>query len=150
MLYPNQRGIKINREPIQKDSKESFLAVKSINLFYAMKDLSNSAFKVYLYFLANKNGYVMGISPAAIRNKTGVCLETSRKAIRELETKGYIVFSDNLRYSFYEVPHKDVSRFGLEERKEEYLSVIEQSKYKDIASRIAFNFEEDDYSDWFN
>ena len=149
MLYPNQRGIRIHRETIKKDSKEPFLAVKSVNLFYAMRDLSNSAFKVYVYFIANKNNYVMGISPAAIRNQTGVCLETSRKAIRELEIKGYIVLSSFLKYDFYEVPHKDVERFGLEECRNEWLSVIEQSEYKDEKQKNRIDNIEDNNSNWF-
>ena len=92
----------------------------------------------------------MGISPAAVRNQTGVCLETSRKAIREFETKGYIVFNDNLRYSFYEVPRKDIERFGLEERKTEYLSVLEQSELKDTLAKQNYEFKDDGDYKWFN
>ena len=148
MLYPNQRGIKIHREIIKKEYKEPFLTVKSSNLFYAMRDLSNSAFKVYIYFISNKNDYIMGISPAAINNETGVCVETARKAVKELEIKGYIVMSDYLKFQFYEVPHKNINGFGLEEKKNEWLEIIEKSDYKDTKQPIQLE-KEDEKEEWF-
>lgn len=104
MLYPNQRAITIHRETV-KNAKEPFLAVSNSNLFYAMNNLTNSAFKVYVYFLANKDKYQMGISPADIKNKTGVCIETARKAIKELELRKYIFLEEDFRYHFYERPY---------------------------------------------
>ena len=149
MLYPNQRGIRIHREIVKSGTKEKYLLVKYDNLVYAMNDLSNSAFKVYVYFITNKDNYIMGISPAAINKVTGVCLETSRKAIRELETKGYIVMSQSLKYDFFEVPHKDVDRFGIEEDKNKWLNVIENSEYKDYKPPEN-HYNLDDKEDWFN
>jgi len=150
MLYPNQRGIRIHRENINSGTKEKFLAVKYDNLVYAMNDLTNSAFKVYIYFITNKDNYIMGISPAAINKVTGVCLETARKAIRELEIKGYIVLSQYLKYDFYEVPHKDIDSFGLEERKNEWINVIAKSEHKDYKPPEKYNLIYDDKEDWFN
>lgn len=150
MLYPNQRGIRIHRENIKNGNKEKFLAVKYENIVYAMNDLSNSAFKVYVYFITNKDNYVMGISPASINKVTGVCLETARKAIRELETKGYIVMSQHLKYHFFEVPHKEINCFGLEEEKNKWINVIENSEYKDYKPQKEISLNQDDKEEWFN
>ena len=105
MLYPNQRLITIHRDAVSKGTKEPFLNIDCRNLQDAMKDLTNSAFKVYLYFVSNRDGFRMGVSPADIREKTGVCLETVRKGIRELQIKGYIIFEEDYKYHFYEVAH---------------------------------------------
>ena len=144
MLYPNQRGITIHKELIQQGSKEPFLAVKNVSLFYAMKDLTNSAFKVYIYFLANRDKYRMGISPAAIKNQTGVCIETARKAIRELEIKGYIVYAGDMKYHFFEIPHKD-ENFGFECYREEFHKVFDQSQHKNDFKEIDFNDNEPEW-----
>lgn len=111
LLYPNQRLITIHRDPVPKGTKEPFLNINYANLQNAMKDLSNSAFKVYIYFVSNRDNYKMGVSPADIRDKTGVCLETVRKGIRELQNKGYIIYGDEYKYHFYEVQHFDKDNF---------------------------------------
>lgn len=52
-----------------------------------MRDLTNSAFKVYIYLLENKDNYIIGLSPADIYKNTGVCIDTVRRSICELESK---------------------------------------------------------------
>lgn len=73
------------------------------NISAALKDLSNSAFKVYIYFLFHKDGYSIAFSPEYFRKSVNICKDTARKAFKELQEKGYIIKTDR-GYEFYEYP----------------------------------------------
>lgn len=61
------------------------------NITDAMKNLSHTAFKVYIFFLFHKDGFSMAYSPEYIRKAANMCKDTARKAYKELMEKGYIV-----------------------------------------------------------
>lgn len=68
-----------------------------------MHELSNSAFKVYICLVSNQDGYRFALSPAAIKNQSGICIDTVRKCLRELESKGYITYVKENQYEFNEI-----------------------------------------------
>ena len=106
-FIPNQKIIKINREKVDKVSSNGrkYLIAYQDNLLSAMKDLSHTTFKVYIYLLFNKDNYSVAYSPEYIHKQANICKETARKAFRELIEKGYI--DQNERgYDFYECPRR--------------------------------------------
>lgn len=58
--------------------------------FNAFKNLTRSAFGIYLYLSQFPNGYKFEYSPTAIENLGIMTKGTATKVYRELEEKGYI------------------------------------------------------------
>ena len=108
MYYANQRCVKINREVVKKTTNRKFLVCYIDNIERAEKELSKTAFQVYMYLICNKDEYELEYSTTHISMKTGMCIESARKAFLELEKCGYLVENaDNKHfYNFYEVPQK--------------------------------------------
>lgn len=98
--YPNQKTVKIHREPISAD----FLGIQNENWMAALRDLRPFAFSLYLYFAANANNFTMALSPVAVRNAIGMARQTYNDQIVKLIEGGYLVPSHGNTYDFYEVP----------------------------------------------
>lgn len=64
--------------------------------------LTPAAFKVYVCLLFNADGFKLRFSPENIRKMTGLCKDTIRKAMTQLELKGYLISIDWYRYIFRE------------------------------------------------
>lgn len=108
MYFPNQKQIIINRELVKKNAVRLFLCAYLDNLSEAMKNLTHTGFKVYLALMFNRNGYAIEFSPAYISQITGMCVDTARKGLKELEAKEYLIPTNKTKtiYNFYEVPQK--------------------------------------------
>lgn len=98
--FPNQRIIKIYREPVKSD----FLGIKNDNWQAASRQLGPHALRLYLYLAANADKYVMALSPASIEREIGMPRSTYHDQFRKLISQGYILDHNNNRYSFYEKP----------------------------------------------
>lgn len=61
--------------------------------------------------MCNRDNYTLALSPKAIHEATGVCLDTVRKNLHELEQKNYITHIKDNMYSFYEYKRIDKSIF---------------------------------------
>ena len=79
-----------------------YLITYTMNLEMAMKDLTASAFKVYICLLCNKNNYTIEYSPEHISKTAGICKDSARKALILLEQKGYLKQIDDHSYIFRE------------------------------------------------
>lgn len=111
--FPNQREVIINREQVVKGtSGRQYVCCYSDNLFKAMRELSKTAFEVYVYLLCNKQGYSLEYSTAHISQMTGICVESARKAFLELCEKNYIenVEDTSYQYNFFEVKRNKEER----------------------------------------
>ena len=107
MSVPNQKKILIERTSV--NAIKDFLKVSNDNLEIAMYNLKGNAFKLWIYFADNKNGYAMDLYPVDFCTKAKVSDSTYRRAFEELEKKGYLIKSskqDNL-YLFKEVSLSD-------------------------------------------
>lgn len=102
--YPNSKFLTIKRDKVNKEAGKWFLCAYNDNIAYAMVDLSNSCFKVYMCLLMNRDGYMEVFSPQNVSKITGLHPDTVRKSFRELETKKYIlpVEGTSAYYCFYE------------------------------------------------
>ena len=107
MSVPNQKRIFIQRssERAQKD----FLKVSNESLEIAMYNLKGNAFKLWIYFADNKNGYAMDLYPVDFCTKAKVSDSTYRRAFEELENKGFLIKSNKQKnlYLFREVSLSD-------------------------------------------
>ena len=102
MSVPNQKKILIERSTDKV--KTDYLKVANDSLEIAMYNLKGNAFKLWVYFADNKNGYAMDLYPVDFCTKCKVSDSTYRRAFEELENKGYLLKSpkqDNL-YLFKE------------------------------------------------
>ena len=100
---PNQRLIAIHRERAATD----FLGIKNSHWQAAARDLGAHALMLYLYFASNANGFMLALSPAAIRQAVGMPSSTYRDQFIKLIDKGYLVQrGDSNTYDFYETPQR--------------------------------------------
>ena len=118
-FIPNQKIVKINREKVDKVAANGrkYLIAYQDNLLDAIGNLTHTAFKVYLFFLFNKDGFTFAYSPEYIRKQTNICKETARKAFKELQEKGYII-STSRGYEFYEYPRFSANIKPIGEQRE--------------------------------
>ena len=95
----NQNIVTIHREAAKSD----FLGIKNENWQAAARDLGAHALMLYMYLAANANGYVLALSPAAIKNAIGMARSTYYDQLDKLIKKGYLVQTSGNGYEFYEV-----------------------------------------------
>ncbi len=63
---------------------------------------------LYLYFASNANGYVLALSPVAVRQAIGMARSTYHDQFHKLVDKGYLVPASGNTFEFYEVPQSAV------------------------------------------
>ena len=103
VTYPNQRLVNIHRERVSSD----FLGIQNENWMAAARDLGAHTLMLYLYFASNANGFMLALSPAAIRQAVGMPSSTYRDQFIKLIDKGYLVQrGDSNTYDFYETPQR--------------------------------------------
>lgn len=116
ITFPNQRVVRIHREPVKTD----FLGIKNENWQAASRDLGAHGLRLYLYLAANANNYNLALSPAAARAAIGIPRSTYFDQFAILVDKRYLVPGAGNTYDFYEVPQpatqtqKEVSADGLD------------------------------------
>lgn len=98
--FPNQRIITVHRE----STKSNFLGIKNDNWQAAACDLGAHALMLYLYIASNANGYVLALSPVAVRQAIGMARSTYHDQFHKLVDKGYLVPAIGNTFEFYEVP----------------------------------------------
>lgn len=88
MSVPNQKKIYIERS--SDKAKRDFFKVSNYSLETAMYNLKNNAFKLWIYFADNANGYELDLYPVDFCLKASVSRSTYERAFNELEEKGYL------------------------------------------------------------
>ena len=75
-------------------------------LEHAAADLSYGAFKLYIYFAKNQDGYCFALSSKDVAERWSMCRSAYDRAVHELIDKGYLVQDDvtSNYYSFNELP----------------------------------------------
>ena len=100
ITYPNQRVVNIHREA----AKSNFLGIKNENWQAAARDLGAHALMLYMYLAANADGFNLALSPAAVRQATGMPRSTYQDQLLKLMDKGYLIETGANSFDFYEVP----------------------------------------------
>ena len=74
-------------------------------MYFALNNLSGSAFKLYMYFAKNQNGYCFNLSAADVAAH-GIPNSTYYKARKELIERGYLIEESGNRLVFKDVPNE--------------------------------------------
>ena len=104
--YANQSTIQI----VKKEKyEEAFHYSSNAAEDQAMKVLSHSGLKLFLYFNQNKHSYQFDMSFADAHNHTGISESSYYRGIEELKDKGYLIRGSlgKNTWIFCEVPLPD-------------------------------------------
>lgn len=104
--YPNQKQIKVQKEPSNKQNKYAIFNI--VALQNAMIELSPNAFKLWCYINKNQDGYTFALSKVeAIKWGIG-SVSSYNRAVAELKEKRFLVETEKKNnYIFYELPPED-------------------------------------------
>jgi hypothetical protein len=67
-------------------------------------NLKAGAFKLWIYFAKNQDGYEFALSSKSVADEFGIKIDQYNSAIKELMEKGYLIQESGNRYSFNEIP----------------------------------------------
>ena len=105
--FPNQYKVSICKENVnQSDRNKVYFIAYQETIEAAAKELTGNEFKLYIYFLSNKDGYKDLFSPAFFGEAYGVSADTARKLFQKLLEKGYLVKTAEHDCEFYDKPQK--------------------------------------------
>lgn len=96
LAYPNQKVITITKDPCRND----FLQINNMNWQRACANLTYSAFKLYLYFSSNQNGYSFALSYEAVNALIPMSRKTYDNAVKELKNCGYLTKTEEGLWNF--------------------------------------------------
>ena len=105
MSVPNQKSIELQKQ--DKATKDSLVAVRGQEAEkLAVKNLTHSALKMWMAITANKNGYVFDLSSTAMANDWGLPIASYKRAVKELQDKGYMIPKEGKKnsFTFYDIP----------------------------------------------
>lgn len=111
-LVPNQRELTTKKTKCSGKVKDEYYTATNLNaLKEAMKTLSGSAFKLWVYLGKNQDNYTFALSRADAMSWCGFSRNTFTKAFEELEKEGYLVQDKDKKYhyDFYELPQIEVT-----------------------------------------
>lgn len=109
MAVPNQRMLKIHKEPT--DRNNLFTANNLMALDEASRLLqTKGGFKLYMYLAKNQNNYKLELSSADFTYWSGLGITAYRSAFNELVEKGYLVEQSKNNYIFYD--KSQLSEYG--------------------------------------
>lgn len=98
---PNQKVVKVNKELC--NSQNLYAAINIAAMETAAQMLDAGAFKLWVYFAKNQNGYEFALSSKAVQDTFGMKIKQYNNAIDELKEKGYLVEQGGNCYTFNEV-----------------------------------------------
>ena len=98
---PNQKEVVINKEKCNKENLYATINLAAMDK--AAQDLDAGAFKLWMYFAKNQNGYKFALSSKAVERDFGIKIKQYNNAIKELTDKGYLVHIQGDSYEFHEL-----------------------------------------------
>ena len=101
---PNQKVVRVSKPAV----KTNFLQIGIEEWQQASRELSQGAFKIWLYLMSNANGYEFALSSSDVCEKTGISQSTYKRAMPELEEKGYLNFSSGITYIAQNEPTRGI------------------------------------------
>jgi hypothetical protein len=115
---PNQYKIKIEKEKVvQTNDKRTYFLSYNDTMRQAARELSGNEFKLYIYFLSNKDGYESFFSPKDVKQQFGMCEDTARSCFHKLIEKGYIESLEQHNCMFHDKPQKKINLTIKKERR---------------------------------
>ena len=99
---PNQKAVKVNKEECNKQNLYAAINLEAME--NAAQMLDAGAFKLWIYFAKNQNGYELALSSKDVQDVFGIKIKQYNNAVAELIEKGFLVNTKGNNYDFYEVP----------------------------------------------
>ena len=99
---PNQKQIRISKEVCNKDNLYATINFQAMES--AALNLDAGAFKLWIYFSKNQNGYEFALSSKAVEETFGIKIKQYNNAVAELIEKKYLVNTKGNNYIFNEIP----------------------------------------------
>ena len=101
---PNQKVIKVNKAECNNACKENYYARINLQVMErAAQALDAGAFKLWVYFAKNQNGYEFALSSKDVEATFGMKIKQYNNAVDTLIEKGYLVRQgDSAHYTFNE------------------------------------------------
>ena len=100
--FPNQKRVRIRKRQLVEGN---FCTINTNALLKASKNLTSGAFKLYVYFSLNADGFEFWLSRTHVCDTMGISASTYNNAVNELIFKGYLENSENnSKYTFNEYP----------------------------------------------
>lgn len=100
----NQQAAYIHKELSHNKKLYFTLDVKRSN--YAMRNLSGSAYKMYIYLCQNRNNAFIFLSSSKFCETSGLSPRSYVLAKQELVKKRYLVLREDGDYDFYNHPYR--------------------------------------------
>lgn len=111
-LVPNQREYTTNKAKCSgKQANEYYTPVNLLALKEAMKTLSGTAFKMWMYLGKNQDNKTFALSKVDVMNWCGFSRNSYTNAFKELEKAGYLIQDSDRKhhYDFYEIAQIQVT-----------------------------------------
>ena len=99
---PNQKVVKMEKQ--QCDQKNYYARINLEAMECAAQELKAGAFKLWVYFAKNQDGYEFALSSKDVLDTFGIKKDQYDSAIKELTDKGYLVEDSKNHYTFKEIP----------------------------------------------
>ena len=108
--YPNQNFIQIHKQNYSRD----FLQIGIDEWQRACRELTPSAFKIYLYLASNKDNYRMALSKQDIKDKLDISFTRFYESIALLRRMHYICCIGNNQFHFFLSPNPNFEKkYGI-------------------------------------
>lgn len=114
---PNQKEIIVDKEKCNKENL--YATVNLAAMDKAAQNLDAGAFKLWMYFAKNQDGYKFALSSKAVERDFGIKIKQYNNAIKELMNKGYLVNTQGDSYEFHEIAV--ITKGNNEELKENHV-----------------------------
>lgn len=102
---PNQKVVKVQKQLCNKVNLYATINIEAMEA--AAQDLKAGAFKLWVYFAKNQDGFQFALSSRDVLDTFGIKKDQYDSAIKELLNKGYLVETGGNQYIFNEVVGKD-------------------------------------------
>lgn len=99
--FPNQNRVLIHKNRYRGD----FLQIGIDEWQEASKELTPSAFKIYLYLAGNADGFFLALSKQDIKNRLNISFTRYYEAINLLQRKKYLCKDVNNTLHFFTTPN---------------------------------------------
>ena len=102
ITVPNQKVIRIEKEPCGKGNLYAAINLNAMEA--AAQDLDAGAFKLWIYFAKNQNGYEFALSSKDTHDTFGLGKSQYDTAVKKLISSGYLTNTQGNQYTFSEIP----------------------------------------------
>lgn len=132
-LVPNQKAVKVNKEPCNKNNLYAAINLQAME--EAARNLDAAAFKLWVYFAKNQNGYEFALSSKDVLDTFGMKKDQYNRATEVLIKANYLVQTQGSYYTFNERALQEKTTTQLQENPTTVLQEITTTDLQDFPIR---------------